>query len=129
MQKSNQEGWLEKYEKKIPVILAGGIYEHTDYERAFTLGADGVQIATRFVTTEECDADERYKQAYIQAKKEDPEHWECCRKCGNHVPYLSSYRDPDEGMCGPVYEACPDCVSKFYQSYEDECEWLDDEYY
>ena len=61
----------EKYEKKIPVILAGGIYEHTDYERAFTLGADGVQIATRFVTTEECDADERYKQAYIQAKKED----------------------------------------------------------
>ena len=61
----------EKYEKKIPVILAGGIYEHADYERAFTLGADGVQIATRFVTTEECDADERYKQAYIQAKKED----------------------------------------------------------
>ena len=61
----------EKYEKKIPVILGGGIYEHTDYERAFTLGADGVQIATRFVTTEECDADERYKQAYIQAKKED----------------------------------------------------------
>ena len=61
----------EKYEKKIPVILAGGIYEHTDYERAFTLGADGVQIATRFVTTEECDADERYKQSYIQAKKED----------------------------------------------------------
>ena len=59
----------EKYEKKIPVILAGGIYEHTDYEKAFTLGADGVQIATRFVTTEECDADERYKQAYIQAKK------------------------------------------------------------
>lgn len=30
-----------------------------------------MQIATRFVTTEECDADERYKQAYIQAKKED----------------------------------------------------------
>lgn len=39
----------EKYEKKIPVILAGGIYEHTDYERAFTLGADGVQIATRIL--------------------------------------------------------------------------------
>ena len=61
----------EKYEKKIPVILAGGIYDHADYERAFSLGADGVQIATRFVTTEECDADEHYKQAYIQAKKED----------------------------------------------------------
>ena len=61
----------EKYEKKIPVILAGGIYDHADYERAFSLGADGVQIATRFVTTEECDADERYKQTYIQAEKED----------------------------------------------------------
>ena len=61
----------EKYEKKIPVILAGGIYEHTDYERAFTLGADGVQIATRFVTTEECDADIRYKEAHLNARKED----------------------------------------------------------
>lgn len=61
----------EKYEKKIPVILAGGIYDHADYERAFSLGADGVQIATRFVTTEECDADEHYKQTYIQARKED----------------------------------------------------------
>ena len=61
----------EKYKKKIPVILAGGIYNHADYDRAFSLGADGVQIATRFVTTEECDADERYKQTYIQAKKED----------------------------------------------------------
>ena len=59
----------EKYEKKIPVILAGGIYDHADYERAFSLGADGVQIATRFVTTEECDADEHYKQTYIQAEK------------------------------------------------------------
>ena len=55
----------EKYEKKIPVVLAGGIYDHADYERAFSLGADGVQIATRFVTTEECDADEHYKQTYI----------------------------------------------------------------
>ena len=62
---------VQKYEKKIPVILAGGIYDHADYERAFSLGADGVQIATRFVTTEECDADEHYKQTYIQAEKED----------------------------------------------------------
>ena len=61
----------EKYEKKIPVVLAGGIYDHFDYKRAFLLGADGVQIATRFVTTEECDAAQPYKQAYIQAKKED----------------------------------------------------------
>ena len=35
------------------------------------LGADGVQVATRFVTTEECDASDAYKQAYINAGKED----------------------------------------------------------
>lgn len=61
----------EKYEKKIPVVLGGGICGKEEYDRAFTLGADGVQVATRFVTTEECDADIRYKEAYIRAKKED----------------------------------------------------------
>ena len=37
----------------------------------FELGAEGVQVGTRFVTTEECDAPDVYKQAYINAKKED----------------------------------------------------------
>ena len=68
-------------------------------------------------------------QAAIKAKLEDPEQWESCPKCRNHVPRLTSYRDPDEGMCGPVYEACPDCVSKFWKSFEDECEMFDDEYW
>jgi len=35
------------------------------------LGASGVQMATRFVATEECDASEEFKQAYVKAKKED----------------------------------------------------------
>ena len=35
------------------------------------LGADGVQIASRFVATEECDASDAYKQAYIQAEKKN----------------------------------------------------------
>ena len=35
------------------------------------LGVDGVQVATRFVTTEECDADIRYKEAYVKASRED----------------------------------------------------------
>ncbi len=56
---------------KIPVVVAGGIYTREDAEHACSLGADGVQMATRFVTTYECDAPEAYKQAYIQAKKED----------------------------------------------------------
>lgn len=60
-----------KYTKKIPVVVAGGIYRKEDLDHAKELGADGVQVATRFVTTEECDAHERFKQAYIDAKKED----------------------------------------------------------
>lgn len=63
----------EKYGHKIPVVLAGGIQNHDDYVHAMSLGVDGIQVATRFVTTVECDADERYKNAYIRAKKEDIE--------------------------------------------------------
>ena len=61
----------EKYGKKIPVALGGGIDSAGKVMRALELGADAVQVATRFVTTEECDADIRYKQAYIDAKEED----------------------------------------------------------
>lgn len=61
----------EKYDCKIPVIAAGGIYNRKDVEKMERLGADGVQVATRFVTTRECDADIRYKEAYIHASKED----------------------------------------------------------
>ena len=61
----------EKYQKEIPVVVAGGVYTHEDVMHQVELGADGVQVATRFVTTEECDAPMAYKQAYINAKKED----------------------------------------------------------
>ena len=65
----NQLG--EKYEREIPVITAGGVYSHEDVLHQLELGASGVQAATRFVTTEECDGADAYKQAYIRAKKED----------------------------------------------------------
>ena len=61
----------EKYQQKIPVVVAGGIFDHTDVKRILNLGADGVQVASRFVATKECDADVRYKEAYINSKKED----------------------------------------------------------
>lgn len=61
----------EKFSKKIPVVVAGGIYDRADMDHALSLGADGVQMGTRFVTTEECDAAPEYKQAYLQAEKED----------------------------------------------------------
>ena len=63
--------YSEKYNKEIPVVTAGGIYTHEDVLHQLSLGADGVQVATRFVTTVECDAPEEFKQAYIRAEKED----------------------------------------------------------
>lgn len=63
--------YASKYEKEIPIILAGGIYDYEDVAHAWELGVDGVQVATRFVTTEECDAPQAYKEAYIHAQKDD----------------------------------------------------------
>lgn len=60
-----------KFHKHIPVIVAGGIFTEEDIRHVMNLGADGVQIASRFVATEECDADIAYKNAYLQAKEED----------------------------------------------------------
>lgn len=61
----------EKYSKEIPVVVAGGIFDSSDIAHAIELGADGVQIASRFVATSECDASEAYKQAYINATEKD----------------------------------------------------------
>lgn len=63
--------YAKKYAKEIPVVTAGGIYSYEDVMHQLALGADGVQVATRFVTTEECDAPMAYKQAYLDAKEED----------------------------------------------------------
>lgn len=60
-----------EHETVIPVIMAGGVYTRSDMERYLEMGVSGVQMATRFVTTYECDADDAYKQTYIDAKKED----------------------------------------------------------
>ena len=61
----------EKYNKKIPVIAAGGIFDGKDIARYLKIGASGVQIGSRFVATEECDADKEFKKAYIQAGEKD----------------------------------------------------------
>ena len=61
----------EETGKEIPVISAGGIWDSNDIEKFLKLGASGVQMATRFVATEECDASIEFKKAYIEAKKDD----------------------------------------------------------
>jgi nitronate monooxygenase len=57
--------------KTIPVIAAGGIFTGDDIHRFLKLGAAGVQMGTRFVATDECDANDAFKQAYVDAKRED----------------------------------------------------------
>ncbi len=54
-----------------PVIVAGGIFDRDDIIRFIGLGADGVQMGTRFLATEECSATTAYKEAVINAGKDD----------------------------------------------------------
>ncbi len=61
------------YHRKIPVIAAGGVYTGADIYKVFQLGAGGVQMGTRFVATHECDANIRFKEAYVACCEEDIE--------------------------------------------------------
>ncbi len=61
----------EKNGKEIPVIAGGGIYTGEDIYDIMQHGAAGVQMATRFVPTEECDASDVFKQSYIDAREQD----------------------------------------------------------
>ena len=65
-------GELEaKHGVHIPVITGGGLLNHEDVIRMLCLGASGVQLGSAFVATEECDASDAFKQAYVNAKAED----------------------------------------------------------
>ena len=61
----------DKYGKKIPIIVAGGIFDGRDIARMLSLGASGVQMGTRFVCTDECNVSPKFKQAYLDAKEKD----------------------------------------------------------
>ena len=63
--------WEEKYGRKIPVFVAGGGLTGADLVRFRALGAAGVQVATRFIATWECDASQGFKDVILQAKEED----------------------------------------------------------
>jgi len=65
------EEFEARWNRPLPVIAAGGIFTGADIYRFLRLGARGVQLATRFVATDECDADVRFKQAYLDCREED----------------------------------------------------------
>ena len=64
-------GYEKEFSREIPLIAGGGVYSGKDIHDILQLGAKGVQMATRFVATDECDADIRFKQAYVDCKKEE----------------------------------------------------------
>jgi len=61
----------KKTGRKIPIIAAGGVYTGRDVYELIAEGAAGVQMGTRFVATDECDADNAFKEAYLSAREED----------------------------------------------------------
>jgi len=58
---------------KIPVIVAGGIYDGKTAKSAFLLGTEGIQIGTRFLASKECIASEAYKKKIVEATMDDIE--------------------------------------------------------
>ncbi len=61
----------DKYNKKIPVIAAGGVYTGADIYKFMQLGAAAVQLGTRFIATHECDASIEFKEKFVNCKKDD----------------------------------------------------------
>jgi nitronate monooxygenase len=61
----------EKHGRKIPVVVGGGIFTGADIGRMLQAGASGVQMATRFVCTDECEVAPEFKQAYLDSKEDD----------------------------------------------------------
>lgn len=99
----------EKYQKKIPVILAGGIFDGKDIANALSIGANAVQMATRFVATEECDASMAFKQAYINAKKEDVRIIVSPVGLPGRAIQSSLLKNLDSGNKPPI-KACVNCL-------------------
>jgi NAD(P)H-dependent flavin oxidoreductase YrpB (nitropropane dioxygenase family) len=66
-----KEFFRMEYDRDVPVIAAGGIWDRADLENALAQGADAVQMASRFVPTIECDAADSFKQEYLDCRKED----------------------------------------------------------
>lgn len=66
-----KEYFKDQWQLDIPIIAAGGVWNRADLEYALEQGADAVQMASRFVTTEECDAADAFKQFYLDCKQED----------------------------------------------------------
>lgn len=99
----------QEHDCHIPVIAGGGIYTGEDIYRIMELGADGVQMGTRFVTTDECDADPAFKQSYIDASEQDIEIIQSPVGMPGRAIHNSFLERVKEGLKRP--KSCPfDCI-------------------
>ncbi len=64
-------GFEERFHHAIPVIAAGGVFTGQDIRLLLQMGVAGVKMGTRFVGTHECDAHDRFKQAYMDCGPDD----------------------------------------------------------
>ncbi len=107
--KESLKSFQSKYEKMIPVIAAGGIFDGKDIAKFLKLGASGVQMGTRFVATDECDADIRYKEAYINSKEEDIQYVKSPVGMPGRAIYNEFTKQLDDEGRIPV-KKCYDCL-------------------
>ncbi len=101
----------EKFQRKIPVIFGGGVFDRKDIDHYLSLGLSGVQMATRFVATHECDAAPEFKQMYVNAQKEDitlvnsPVHMVGRAIANPFVKHISKERLPPD-VCFHCLKTC-----------------------
>ena len=67
----NIRPFVDAAKRNIPVFCAGGVWNREDIQALTEQGAAGVQMATRFIATEECDASQAYKDVLLGANRED----------------------------------------------------------
>jgi enoyl-[acyl-carrier protein] reductase II len=96
---------------EIPVIAAGGIGDSRGYKASFALGAQGVQVGTRFIATRECIAHENYKNTIVNAKETGTELVELGRIRVRALQtelvegLIQGSQDKDKAFSGPAVEA------------------------
>ncbi len=113
----------KKYNSTIPVIAAGGIFTGADIYNFMQMGASGVQMATRFVATHECDASEAFKQKYIDATEKDISIIKSPVGMPGRAIYNKFLQGVNEGIRTPIncphhclrtcnYKTSPYCIAK-----------------
>jgi nitronate monooxygenase len=93
----------EEYNKDIPVIAAGGIFSGYDIFKIMNIGASGVQMGTRFVATEECDASPEFKNAFIRAREDDIKIIKSPVGMPGRTIFNQFLREAQEGLRRPAY--------------------------